>query len=58
MNSLHHPDEKAIPSQRLTDNADNVNENLLAGAGEERGAKSSRVIDEPESDQQTLIQNR
>ena len=55
MNSLHHPDEKAIPSQRLTDNADNINENLLAGAGEERGGRSSRVINEPESDQQTLI---
>lgn len=54
-NSLHDPDKETIPPQCLTDRTVNVNTRAYMNTAQE---ESSRVVDEPESDQQTLINNR
>jgi len=55
---LHHPDEQTIPPQRLTDKAGKVNGILPINVGKGIGVKSLRMVDEPKSDQQTLIKDR
>ena len=58
MDLLHHPNEQTIPPQRLTDKTGKVNGILPMDMGKGIGTKSLRMVDEPKSDQQTLIKNR